>query len=488
MLSHKSSYLARHGLRHSLACTPSCVVSISVRSYSIDTPPEDLHKNVPALQENVDMKNLALQSTTGRSSVTGVRATVFGASSSLGRHIVNQLGRMGSQVILPYRGDGLEVREHKMMGDLGQIVPLPFQIRDKRSVERVIQDSNVVINCIQRRRESRNFSFHDTHVNATHMIARTAAELGVDRFIQLSVANASPDSPSRLYQTKWHGEQVAKAFYPEATIIRPGQMCGNYDWFFHKFGWQWALPFRRPSIVGPKVRLQPCNHLDVARAVAVCIMDPLNTAGKTYEIHGNVCATREQFFARMQEVLSGRRTNYKIYRAWNPWVLGAILKPIYGVHKNIQFVFDFVRHYPNMQMLTHECVMQHVPDMYHDKQRFEREGLYTLQDLGLEPEDYFYWEARTLEPFYDRINPRMVDIQMRGKDVGYGGPVPTTEGVSWHSVAMYGHRRARRGMFNRDWWGPDAGEYDWEFHDQEIPVRYGSDIDGNSHLNQHVYK
>ncbi len=38
-------------------------------------------------------------------------------------------------------------------------------------------------------------------------------------------------------------------------------------------------------------------------------MDPLTTAGKTYEIHGNVCATLEQFLASMQEVLSGRRTN-----------------------------------------------------------------------------------------------------------------------------------------------------------------------------------
>merc|ERR1719273_1905726 len=88
-----------------------------------------------------------------------------------GRHIVNALGRMGSQVILPYRGDGTELRDHKLMGDLGQIVPLPYQIRDKRSVERVIQVSNVVINAISRRRESRNFSMHDTHVNATHMIA-----------------------------------------------------------------------------------------------------------------------------------------------------------------------------------------------------------------------------------------------------------------------------------------------------------------------------
>lgn len=82
MLLSKYSYLSRHGLT---ACSATLSVPCQhVRKYSIDTPPEDLQKNVPALQENIDMKNLALSSGGGRSSVSGVRATVFGASSALG--------------------------------------------------------------------------------------------------------------------------------------------------------------------------------------------------------------------------------------------------------------------------------------------------------------------------------------------------------------------------------------------------------------------
>ena len=91
MLLSKYSYLSRNGLKYS---SPSIICinnndnhiyyMKSQRNYAIDTPPEDLQKNVPALVENIDMKNLALQSSTGRSSVSGVRATVFGASSALG--------------------------------------------------------------------------------------------------------------------------------------------------------------------------------------------------------------------------------------------------------------------------------------------------------------------------------------------------------------------------------------------------------------------
>jgi len=163
-----------------------------------------------------------------------------------------------------------------------------------------------------------------------------------------------------------------------------------------------------------------------------------------------------------------------------------MLKPFYPIHKNIQFIGDFVRHYPNMQLNTHECVMQNIPDMFHDEERFEKEGLLQLSDLGLEPEDYYLWEARTLEPYFERVSPRMEQTEMKRKNMGYGGPVPTTEYLSWHQASMYGHRRVRRGMFNRDWWGPDGGEYDWQYHDQQTPVRYGSDIDGNSYLNQTV--
>ena len=39
----------------------------------------------------------------GRSSISGIRATVFGSTGFLGRYVVNQLGRMGSAVSLPTR-------------------------------------------------------------------------------------------------------------------------------------------------------------------------------------------------------------------------------------------------------------------------------------------------------------------------------------------------------------------------------------------------
>ena len=39
----------------------------------------------------------------------------------VGRILVNRLGKEGSQIIVPYRGDIHELRSIKLAGDLGQI-------------------------------------------------------------------------------------------------------------------------------------------------------------------------------------------------------------------------------------------------------------------------------------------------------------------------------------------------------------------------------
>ena len=58
------------------------------------------------------------------SHVSGVIATVFGSTGFVGRYVVSRLGDQGSQVILPYRGTENCFRHLRVLGDLGQIVPM----------------------------------------------------------------------------------------------------------------------------------------------------------------------------------------------------------------------------------------------------------------------------------------------------------------------------------------------------------------------------
>jgi len=61
--------------------------------------------------------------TGGRSAVSGHTATVFGCTGFLGKYVVSKIARAGTQVVVPYRDEDAK-RPLRVMGDLGQIVPL----------------------------------------------------------------------------------------------------------------------------------------------------------------------------------------------------------------------------------------------------------------------------------------------------------------------------------------------------------------------------
>lgn len=61
----------------------------------------------------------------GRSSVSGVTATIFGCSGFLARYVANAIGNTGGQLVLPYRCDDTDVQHLRVMGDLGQVVMIP---------------------------------------------------------------------------------------------------------------------------------------------------------------------------------------------------------------------------------------------------------------------------------------------------------------------------------------------------------------------------
>lgn len=171
----------------------------------------------------------------GRSSISGLAATVFGATGFLGRYVVNRLGRMGSQVVIPYRCDQYDLMYLRPMGDLGQIIFMEWDPRNKESIQRAISHSNVVINLVGREWETSNYKYEDVFVSIPLQIARATREAGIKKFIHMSHLNADIRSPSKYLRNKAVGEEAVRNEFPDAIIMKASELFGREDRFLHHF-------------------------------------------------------------------------------------------------------------------------------------------------------------------------------------------------------------------------------------------------------------
>jgi len=230
----------------------------------------------------------------GRSSFNGTVATVFGCTAFIGRYVCNRLGKLGTQLILPYRGDNYDPMRLKLCGDLGQVYFHPYNLKDEESIAKSIKYSNVVINLVGRDWETRNFNFDELHVNGARRLARLAREAGVKKFIHISALNASENplsvilkNGSRFLASKAQGEAAVLEEFPNATIIRPSDVYGQEDRFIRYYVHSWRRQFQYVPLwnKGEKTEKQPVHVSDIAAGIMAVIKDD-DSAGKIYQAVG----------------------------------------------------------------------------------------------------------------------------------------------------------------------------------------------------------
>ncbi|CAH0717272.1 unnamed protein product, partial [Brenthis ino] len=232
--------------------------------------------------------------TGGRSSFNGVVATVFGCTGFVGRYLCNKLGKVGTQMILPYRGDFYDAQRLKVCGDLGQVLFTPYDLRDEESIAKAVRYSNVVVNLVGRDYETKNFKFHDVNVEGARRLARISREMGVERFIHLSYLNAEEHptplvmrKPSMWKITKYLGEQAVKEEFPTATIIRASDIYGSEDRFVRSFAHVLRIHSQILSLYkkGEETIKQPVFVSDVVQGIINAARDP-DTKCQVYQAIG----------------------------------------------------------------------------------------------------------------------------------------------------------------------------------------------------------
>lgn len=222
----------------------------------------------------------------GRSSFSGHRITILGAGGFMGRYVTSRLGAVGCQMVLPYRGDELYMRHLKPMADLGAISFVKYSIRRLEDVEKVVAGSDVVINLIGLKSETKRWSYQDVNVTFPAVLGEVCTDHGVGRLIHLSALGAATDVDCGWLRSKALGEAAVKDAFPLATVLRPATCFGEEDKTFlnSKAKLCRHLP-AFPLVDGGGARAQPVFVDDVAKAVVSAVCDP-STAGKTYSLAG----------------------------------------------------------------------------------------------------------------------------------------------------------------------------------------------------------
>ena len=132
----------------------------------------------------------------GRHSISGIRATIFGATGFAGPYIGTALGMIGSDLLFPHNHEQWwndEVKTLKLCAPVGNAYTLPkFNLDDEDLMDRVIKNSNVVINLLGPRGHVKSRSeFEYINVEVAKKIAKACAKNEkVIRLIHFSAAGA----------------------------------------------------------------------------------------------------------------------------------------------------------------------------------------------------------------------------------------------------------------------------------------------------------
>lgn len=199
------------------------------------------------------------------------RVTVFGGSGFVGRYIVKRLAARGTIVRAAVRNpEGALFL--KPMGAVGQVAPVPGDVRSEESVLSAVRDADAVINAVGFWVGSRN-GFDSVHHEGAARVARLSREAGVWRFVHLSGIGAAESSTSKYVAARARGERAVRDAFGNAAILQPSVIFGQEDRFFNLIGRILKNAPVFPVIAGA-TKMQPVYVGDVAEAAVVALDRP----------------------------------------------------------------------------------------------------------------------------------------------------------------------------------------------------------------------
>ncbi|MEO8437133.1 MAG: NAD(P)H-binding protein [Chloroflexota bacterium] len=224
---------------------------------------------------------------------------VAGGTGTLGRLLIPRLVGRGESVRVLTRGvpgesQALPAGVEIMIGD----------VRDREAVDRAMTGVRTVVSAIQGFGGPGAGGVRAIDGQGNGNLTAAAEGAGVDRFVLLSIGQASPHHPSELFRVKAEAERRLQASSLAWTIVRPTAYQET-----------WLELVGRPLVETGRTRIfgrgrNPINFVsaeDVAGIVDLALFDPALRAS-TIEVAGPENLTFEAFVATVREVTGAAGT------------------------------------------------------------------------------------------------------------------------------------------------------------------------------------
>ena len=203
---------------------------------------------------------------------------VAGGSGFLGQHLVSELTRQGHQVAVLSRGT-------RNTSKTDEVEHIACDVAaGKLPLERM-RDFDAIINLIGIKRQSGRQTFKRAHVDATRHLIEAAKQVGLRRFVHISVVAARPDARHGYHDTKWQAEELVRESGLDFTILKPGVIYGRGDDMITHLVKMIRFCPLFPVVGKGTSLLQPVSGEDVARVAAAALQRDISI-GKTYEVVG----------------------------------------------------------------------------------------------------------------------------------------------------------------------------------------------------------
>lgn len=225
------------------------------------------------------------------------KVLVLGGTGFVGRHVCEQLNRLGIRATVPTR----RAVNAKQVQTLPMVDVLEANIHDAAALDRLVTGHDAVVNLVAILHGSPR-QFDAVHVQLPKLLAQAMAKQGVKRLVHVSALGASVDAASHYQRSKAQGEAVLQAAGLDLTLLRPSVIFGAEDRFLNLFAKMQAVMPVVP-LAGAGTCFQPIWVGNVAEAV-VNSLQQAHTVGQTYECVGPDVFTLADL-VRLSGTLSG---------------------------------------------------------------------------------------------------------------------------------------------------------------------------------------